>query len=128
MKIRPKTIDCIFICYAHNITAYRFLAHASNILDIHNDKNMIMESRNAYFFEDVFPCRSREEPSLSKRVLETITSNSEDQDKDGEVELYFFLFSFFIFGSIFFNVQESQRKFAFSYWCLRILLLLLPRV
>ena len=90
MKIKPKNIDCIFICYAHNITAYRFLVHASNILDIHNDKNMIMESRNAYFFEDVFPCRSRQEPSSSKRVLETLNSNSEDQDKDGEVELYFF--------------------------------------
>ena len=45
-----------------------------------------MESRNAYFFKDVFPCRSREEPSLSKRVIETINENSQDQDKDREVE------------------------------------------
>ena len=45
-----------------------------------------MESRNAYFFEDVFPCRSREEPSSLKRVLETIIENSQDQDKDDEVE------------------------------------------
>ena len=52
VKIRPKTIDCIFIGYAHSSTAYRFLIHESNILDIH--KNTIMESRNA--FEDVFPC------------------------------------------------------------------------
>ena len=45
-----------------------------------------MESRNASFFEDVFPCRFGKEPSSSKRLLETINENSEDQDKDGEVE------------------------------------------
>ena len=59
VKIEPKTIDCIFISYAHNSTAYRFLVHESNISDIH--KNMIMESRNASLFEDVFPCKSKEE-------------------------------------------------------------------
>ena len=53
-----------------------------NISNIH--KNKIMESRNASFFEDVFPCKSKEEPSSSKRVLETINENSQDQD--GEVE------------------------------------------
>ena len=76
MKIGPKTIDCIFIGYAHNSFVYRFLVHESNILDIH--KNMTMELRNAYFFEDVFLCRSREEPSSSKQLLETINENSED--------------------------------------------------
>ena len=45
-----------------------------------------MESRNASFFKYVFPCKSKEEPSSSKRVLETINENSQDQDKDGEVE------------------------------------------
>ena len=53
VKIGHKTIDCIFIGYAHNSTAYRFLVHESNILDIH--KNTIIESMNASFFEDVFP-------------------------------------------------------------------------
>ena len=43
-----------------------------------------MESRNASFFENVFQCKSKEEPSLSKRVLETINKNNQDQD--GEVE------------------------------------------
>ena len=84
MKIGPKTIDCVFIGYAHNNTAYRFLIHESNILDIH--KNTIMESMNASFFEDSFPCKSKEEPSSLKRVLETINRNSQDQDKDVEVE------------------------------------------
>ena len=45
-----------------------------------------MESTNALLFEDVFPCKSKKEPSSSKRVLETINENSQDQDKDGEVE------------------------------------------
>ena len=74
VKIRPKTIDYIFIGYAHNNSAYRFLVSESNILDIH--KNTIMESRNASFFEDVFPCKYREGPSSSKRVLKTINENS----------------------------------------------------
>ena len=45
-----------------------------------------MESRNASFFEDVFPCKPKEDPSSLKQVLETINENSQDQDKDGEVE------------------------------------------
>ena len=83
-KIRPKTIDCIFIGYAHNSAAFRFLVYELNILDIH--KNMIMESRNASFFEDVFPCKSKVEPNLSKRGLETINENSQDENDNGEVE------------------------------------------
>ena len=35
VKIGPKTIDCIFISYAHNSAAYRFFVHESNISDIH---------------------------------------------------------------------------------------------
>ena len=35
VRIRPKTIDCIFIGYAHNSAAYRFLVYESNIPDIH---------------------------------------------------------------------------------------------
>ena len=45
-----------------------------------------MESRNASFFEDVFPYGSKEKPSSSKRVLKTIHENSQDEDTDGEVE------------------------------------------
>ena len=84
VRIGPKTIDCIFISYAHNSVAYRFLVYESNIPDIH--QNTIMESRNASFFEDVFPYGSKEKPSSSKRVLETIHETSKDEDTDGEVE------------------------------------------
>ena len=70
VKIGLKTIDCIFIGYAHNSNAYWFLFHESNIPDIH--KNTIMELRNASFFEDIFPCNPKEELDSSKRMLETI--------------------------------------------------------
>ena len=84
VKIGPKTIDCIFIGYAHNSNVYRFLVYESNIPDIH--KNMIMESRNASLFEDVFPYKSKDESSSSKQMLETINENSQDQNKEVEVE------------------------------------------
>ena len=67
VKIGPKTIDCIFIGYAHNSTAYRFLVHEWNISDIH--KNTIIESRNAYFFEDVFPCKFKVDPNHQNELL-----------------------------------------------------------
>jgi hypothetical protein len=82
VKIGPKTVDCIFIGYAENSSAYRFLVHESAISDIH--KNTIMESRNATFFEDIFPCRSRGESSKNKRTLETISDNSQVQDQQDE--------------------------------------------
>ena len=84
VKIGPKTIDCIFMGYAHNSVAYQFLVHESNILDIH--KNTIMESRNASLFEDVFPCKSKVEPNSSKRALGTINEISQDENDNGEVE------------------------------------------
>ena len=84
MKIRPKTIGCIFMGYAHNSAAYRFLVHESNISDIH--KNTIMESRNASFFEDVFSCKSKVEPNSSKQAFWTINENSQDENDNGEVE------------------------------------------
>ena len=64
VKIGPKTIDYIFIGYAHNNVAYRFLVYELNIPDI--QKNTIMESKNASFFEDVFSCKSKVEPNSSK--------------------------------------------------------------
>ena len=64
IKIGHRTVDCIFIGYAHNSAAYRFLVYNSEISDIH--KNTIMESRNASFFEDVFPCKSNGASSSSK--------------------------------------------------------------
>ena len=58
-KIGPKTVDCVFIGYAQNSSAYRFLTYKSEIPDI--NVNTIIESRNAVFFEHVFPYNKRQE-------------------------------------------------------------------
>ena len=70
--------------YAHNSAAYRFLVYESNIPNIH--KNTLMESRNASFFEDVFPCKSKVEPNSTKRALGTINENCQHENDNGEVE------------------------------------------
>ena len=74
MKIGPKTVDCIFIGYAQNSNAYRFLVYESKNPDIH--KNTIMESRNASFFEHIFPCKSKGDgSSSSKRTFDQKQGN-----------------------------------------------------
>jgi len=54
-KLGPKTIDCAFIGYAPNSSAYRFLviSHRHPEIGFHT----IMESRDAEFFENQFPCK-----------------------------------------------------------------------
>ena len=80
VKIGPKTIDCVFIGYAHNSSAYRFLIHKSEIIDMH--ANTIIESRNASFFENVFPYKSTQESNSSKRTHDTAIGSSQDQQND----------------------------------------------
>lgn len=46
-----------------------------------------MESRNASFFEHVFPCKFKEEASSSKRTYETMNENSQDKEVEEEVEV-----------------------------------------
>ena len=75
-KIGPKTVDCVFIGYAHNSTAYRFLIYKSDILNLH--VNTIIESRNASFFEEIFPYKSTQESSSLKRNFESTSSTSYD--------------------------------------------------
>jgi hypothetical protein len=52
VKIRSKIVDYVFLECAYNSNAYQFLIHKSSIEDIH--PNIIMESRIAILFEDVF--------------------------------------------------------------------------
>src|SRR5206468_13047536 len=82
IKIGPKTIDCIFIGYAHNSSAYRFLIHKSEIQDLH--VNTVMETRNATFFEDIFPCKLDDEKSSQKRKFENISNNENTNQNDKE--------------------------------------------
>ena len=49
-KIRSKTFDCMFIGYASNSAAYRFLVLKSDVLEC----NTIIETKNAKFFEHIF--------------------------------------------------------------------------
>ena len=80
VKMGPKTVDFIFVGDAQNSSGYRFLVYKSEILDIH--KNMIMESRNESLFEHIFPCKSDEGPSSSKRTYETMNEDSQDQNQE----------------------------------------------
>jgi hypothetical protein len=55
-KLGPKTVDCVFLGYAQNSTAYRFLVVRSDTPEI--CVNTIMESRDASFFENIYPMRA----------------------------------------------------------------------
>ena len=50
-KIGSQTFDCMFIGYASNSVAYRFLVLKSDVLEC----NTIIEIKNAEFFEHIFP-------------------------------------------------------------------------
>ena len=84
IKIRNKAIDCIFIGYAINSSAYRFLVHKSNIPDIH--VNTIIESRNASFFENIFPIKNACDRSSLKRTHDTATSDIDHESIYDESE------------------------------------------
>ncbi|GJR35673.1 retrovirus-related pol polyprotein from transposon TNT 1-94 [Tanacetum coccineum] len=79
-KIGPKSVDCIFIGYAKNSTAYRFIVHESKNPDI--QKNTIMESRNASFFENIFPCLSKETGSSSRLDDKVVQDKRQRDDND----------------------------------------------
>ena len=50
-KIESKTSDCMFIEYASNSVAFRFLILKSGVLEC----NTIIETKNAEFLEHIFP-------------------------------------------------------------------------
>ncbi|GJT04731.1 hypothetical protein Tco_0839193 [Tanacetum coccineum] len=79
-KIGPKYVDCIFIGYAKNSSAYRFIIHDSKNPDI--QKNAVMESRNASFFENIFPCLTKETGSSSRLDGEVVPDKRQRDDND----------------------------------------------
>ena len=83
VKIKLKIMDCEFIGYAYNNYAYQFLILKSSIEDIHI--NIIMESRNATLFKDVFPLKKVQENHSLKRTIGI--SNNNNYLEDDEVEL-----------------------------------------
>ncbi|XP_075659149.1 uncharacterized protein LOC142629035 [Castanea sativa] len=78
IKLRSKSVDCVFIGYAHNSSAYRFLIHKSDIPDV--NANTIIESRNAVFFEEIFPYKSTQVSSSLKRNFKSTSNTSHDQE------------------------------------------------
>lgn len=52
-KLGLKTVDCIFLGYAHHSTAYKFLVIKSKAPDVLVDT--LLESRDVTFFENIFP-------------------------------------------------------------------------
>jgi hypothetical protein len=52
-KLRPKTVDCISLGYAHHSTAYWFLVIKSEVSNIYVDT--FLESHDVVFFENIFP-------------------------------------------------------------------------
>jgi len=73
-EIKLKTVCCVFIGYTYNNSnTYRFLIHKSSIEDIY--PNTIMKSRNATFFEDLFPWKEAQENHLFKRIIEDSSNN-----------------------------------------------------
>jgi hypothetical protein len=56
-KLGQKTIDCVFLGYAHNSATYTFLVIKSNFPDV--QVNTVTEPRGASFFEDIFPMKDR---------------------------------------------------------------------
>lgn len=78
VKIGPKIIDCIFIRYTNNSSAYRFLVHKSKIQDVH--EWTIIESRNASFFKNVFPCKDNENASSNKRTYNPTSGTSNEKE------------------------------------------------
>ena len=60
-KLGPKTVDCVFLGYAKNSIAYRFLVIKSGVADV--NVNTVIESSDATFFENIFPMKRDETPS-----------------------------------------------------------------
>jgi hypothetical protein len=79
-KLRPKTVDCIFISYAFHNIGYKFLIIKYGVPDMH--VGTIMDSRDAIFFEDIFPmredyCRTSQKSIINDEPTEMIEHNEQ---------------------------------------------------
>jgi hypothetical protein len=73
-KLGPKTVDCIFLGYAHHSIAYGFLVVESEVPDMH--VNSLLESCDATFFENIFPMKDSH-AICSLPLNETVNTTSE---------------------------------------------------
>src|SRR5438876_11451373 len=75
-KLEPKTVDCVFLGYAQRSIAYRFLVVKSEVPDMHVDT--IRESRDATFFENVFPMKDmHSNVKISSKIFPESSTSSE---------------------------------------------------
>ena len=72
-NICPKIVDCIFIGYAMNSSAYRFFIYKSEHSEMH--VNIVIESRYTSFFEHVFSNKIGQETNTNKKSYDAITSH-----------------------------------------------------
>jgi hypothetical protein len=77
-KLGPKTVDCIFLGYAHHIIAYRFLVIKSDVLDVYVDT--FIESRYVTFFENIFPIKNLH--NMSRLPENVIAGTTPDPSKN----------------------------------------------
>jgi hypothetical protein len=71
-KLRPTTMDCIFLGYAQWSIGYRFSVVKSEVPNMHVDT--IMKSRDATFFENMFPMKDMH--SITRFSFEIIPESS----------------------------------------------------
>lgn len=120
-KQGSKTLDAVFTGYAQNNNAYSFLVIKSEINDISN--NTILEARDASFFEDIIPFKTKisrpleSEPSSFKAIEPELETEPELKSKRKRFEKDFGknFFTFLIEGdpSTYDEVMTSSES---SYW------------
>jgi hypothetical protein len=81
-NLGPKTIDYVFPSYASHCIPYRFLMVKSGVDDMSVGTNF--ESRDATFFEDIFPMRDM--PSMSSWESDPISEPGTPMEFGEEAE------------------------------------------
>jgi hypothetical protein len=87
-KLGPKTVDCVFLGYSFHIVGYRFLVARSGVPDLL--VSTIMESRDATFFENIFPITSssrqesveKDDSTKSMELNEHVFIEHPEEDND----------------------------------------------
>ena len=83
VTIGHKTVGCIFIGYALNSSAYRFVVHKSEIPTV--TVGTAIESRNVVFLENTFSCKDKENvASNSETKIEDETTSSKSMVEEPE--------------------------------------------
>jgi len=80
-KLGPKNFDGMFIGYAQHSVAYRFLVTRSDNNAM--EPNTIVETKNAEFFEHVFPLKTH----VDKSSHASSSSHAHESDDNVEIEL-----------------------------------------